>query len=293
MSINYHGRIFIGAGNSANGEVSGQTLFVYEQDGRELSGTYAGGAIARGHLIGTVNDDDSLDFVYHHLNADGQTMAGRCHSVPGFAADGRIVLAETWQWLTGDQSAGESVVEEPGPGYPADRAAALSLRECVTEALRSQYSAAFSTLEEAISFFPERYWQRSHEDGPADQVIFHTLFFADVYLGSGFDAVREQAFHRRHPDLFQDYEELANREPANRYPRDLCVQYLEFCRTKAEEHLSSQTERSLLADSGFPGRSLSRLALDLYNIRHIQHHAAQLGLRNQLGGGKPLSWQSR
>jgi hypothetical protein len=32
--------------------------------------------------------------------------------------------------------------------------------------------------------------------------------------------------------------------------------------------------------------------LHMYNIRHVQHHAAQLGLRSQLGGGPALQWQA-
>lgn len=39
-------------------------------------------------------------------------MTGRCHSVPEVLADGRIRLHEQWQWTSGNQSKGESVIEE-------------------------------------------------------------------------------------------------------------------------------------------------------------------------------------
>ena len=38
-------------------------------------------------------------------------MSGRCTSIPR-EEDGRLVLKENWQWLTGDKSFGESEVEE-------------------------------------------------------------------------------------------------------------------------------------------------------------------------------------
>jgi hypothetical protein len=76
-----------------------------------LTGDYSGGAIVVGHLLGVVSDDDSLEFNYHHLNTDGVLMSGRCESKPR-VVDGRLVLAERWQWLTGNRSHGESEVEE-------------------------------------------------------------------------------------------------------------------------------------------------------------------------------------
>lgn len=110
--MNYHQRRFRGRNNSANGEVSHDTLFHYFQQGELLSGHYAGGAIAQGQLLGKVLPDGSLEFLYQHLNAAGELMAGRCRSTPARAPDGRLILHESWQWLTGDGSSGHSVVEE-------------------------------------------------------------------------------------------------------------------------------------------------------------------------------------
>ncbi len=284
--------MFRGVANSANGEVSGDTIFRYEQYGNVLRGSYGGGAIVQGDLLGTVNDDGTLDFLYHHLNADGQLMAGRCHSVPRFEESGRLVLDESWEWMTGDKSAGESVVAEVtlaelGSNVPE------TIVGATIASLASQYSAALSTLNEAIEFFPEPAWSESHPDGSAERVVFHALFYTDVYLGDGLDALKTQPFHESNPEFFQDYEELESREPVNQYDRAACLAYLEFCRGKVERVLAKSTESALVSDSGFQGRDLSRLALHIYNIRHIQHHAAQLGLRNQLAGGKPLAWKSR
>ena len=109
--MNYDGRRFRGRSNSPNGEVGGETVFLYRQDGEVLSGDYSGGAIVAGSLLGRVRADGSLEFLYQHLNRDGELMAGRCESTPR-RVDGRLVLAERWKWLTGDRSSGTSEVEE-------------------------------------------------------------------------------------------------------------------------------------------------------------------------------------
>ncbi len=110
-AINYDGRLFRGVSNSDSGEVSSETLFRYHQDGDVLSGDYAGGDVRIGHLLGLVHNDGSLEFTYHHINVCGELMAGRCESRVRHE-DGRLMLDERWQWLTGNQDHGTSVVME-------------------------------------------------------------------------------------------------------------------------------------------------------------------------------------
>lgn len=110
--MNYNNRTFRGRTNSASGEVGGETIFHYYQEGDRLTGTYSGGAVVHGTLLGNVHPDGSLEFLYHHINSTGQLMAGKCSSVPCEDAVGTLVLKEEWQWLTGDRSSGQSEVEE-------------------------------------------------------------------------------------------------------------------------------------------------------------------------------------
>jgi hypothetical protein len=110
--INYDGRTFRAVRNSAGGEVSGETVFHYRQNGDLVWAEYAGGDIVFGTLIAKVSADGSLDIRYQHLNAKGELMTGKCRSVPEITENGKIRLHEKWQWTSGDFSAGESVVEE-------------------------------------------------------------------------------------------------------------------------------------------------------------------------------------
>ncbi|MEM7343961.1 MAG: hypothetical protein AAF485_06935, partial [Chloroflexota bacterium] len=110
--IQYHNRKFRSISNSGTGEVDNETIFHYRQDEEVIWATYQGGAIRFGTLVGTIREDSCLDFRYSHVNQLGEMMTGQCISRPEVLADGRLRLHETWQWTSGDYSAGESQVEE-------------------------------------------------------------------------------------------------------------------------------------------------------------------------------------
>ena len=112
MQINYHNRKFTGVTNSPNGQVSGDTIFHYTQHEDILTATYSGGSIREGYMLGKVNVDNSLDFVYHHIDIEGHLKSGHCISTPELLPDDRIRLYEVWEWTFGGLGKGESVVEE-------------------------------------------------------------------------------------------------------------------------------------------------------------------------------------
>ena len=110
--VNYDGKFFVPEINSENGEVDGQTIFSYHQDGNLLWAEYSGGDIIKGTLIGMVKPDGFLEFTYQHVNNQMQTRVGKCQSTPKFLENGKLELTEEWQWMNGDCSKGTSVLEE-------------------------------------------------------------------------------------------------------------------------------------------------------------------------------------
>ena len=154
----------------------------------------------------------------------------------------------------------------------------------------SQMIAALRTLDQAIESCDQKTWTADHLDTAVNQVVFHTLFYTDLYLNPGVTGFRDQSFHRDHQKQFDDYEELEETRPTHVYERDFCTAYMEFCVQKARSVIAAETQEILEGKSGFDWRPCSRAELHVYNTRHIQHHAAQLGLRNQLAGGGPLEW---
>ena len=112
MPLNYNNKIFKSVNNTQNGEVGAETFFHYWQEGSTVWATYKGGSIIFGTLIAKMARDGSLDMRYQHLSEDGQFKTGLCQSKAEVLEDGRIRLHEKWQWMSGDRSKGESVVEE-------------------------------------------------------------------------------------------------------------------------------------------------------------------------------------
>jgi hypothetical protein len=110
--INYENKQFRSVANTENGEVSGDTVFHYRQQGDIVWATYSGGSIRWGTLIATVAEGGDLNMRYHHINTAGELMTGECQSKPETLNDGRLRLHETWRWTSGDGSSGHSIVEE-------------------------------------------------------------------------------------------------------------------------------------------------------------------------------------
>lgn len=110
--ISYEGKFFTTKHNTANGEVSEQTIFAYHQKDHLVWAEYSGGDIKKGYLLGMVQDHDELDFYYQHVNQKDELKIGKCHSIPKRLKDGKLELSETWEWLNGDQTKGASTLME-------------------------------------------------------------------------------------------------------------------------------------------------------------------------------------
>ena len=160
----------------------------------------------------------------------------------------------------------------------------------IRSALSHQLRAALNTLGIAIDTCPDTEWQKDHGDAPFLHVVFHTLFYADYYLGRDSIPFKDQPFHKSNQDAFADYEELDDRKPVHLYGKVFCRDYLQHCLAKVDAMLDTETSETLIGDSGISFRHCSRMELYIYGERHIQHHAAQLGLRIQQATGKELKW---
>lgn len=156
--------------------------------------------------------------------------------------------------------------------------------------LISQFEASLSMLAHCIARCPAERWQAPVARCPFSQVVFHTLFFTDFYLGQSPDGFKSQPFHLENTALFGDYEQLQDREPVETYERADVERYLAFVRTKALTTIQSESDRDRAEPSNFPRRRGTRAETCVYNIRHIQHHVGQLSMRLRLDGVTDFPW---
>ena len=106
------GRRFRALENSPGGQVTGETEFVFRQEGRTVHARYGGGAIDVGFLVGIVKGG-TVEFRYVHVDRDGTIASGHSTDTIEVLSDGRLRLHERWEWESKEGS-GTSILEEIG-----------------------------------------------------------------------------------------------------------------------------------------------------------------------------------
>lgn len=135
--------------------------------------------------------------------------------------------------------------------------------------LWNQFGASIEMLENAILLCPDEFWNTEERFWYS---AFHCIFFMDYYLSTN---PKEFA-----PPIPFDFSEFEDRMPNRVYTKPEILDYLKFCKKKstdlfAEMDLGKLNER-WINESGSMNYSLFEILI--YNMRHIQHHAAQLNL---------------
>lgn len=137
----------------------------------------------------------------------------------------------------------------------------------------SQFGAAIDMFENSITNCPENIW----DDGTRDfssywYRVSHTLFWLDLYLSGAVEN-----FAPQEPFGLEELDP-AGVIPERTFTKDELLNYLQHCREKCREVLKNLTEENALRICKFGWGELSFAELLLDNMRHIQHHTAQLNL---------------
>ncbi len=107
LRVDIHDKRFAAVEN-AHGVSGPDTIFHYRTDGSLVTGTYAGGRIRAGQLVGLVTSPETIELLFQCVTANGELMAGRSSGRVGADGAGRATLEFDWAWLTGDRTGGVS-----------------------------------------------------------------------------------------------------------------------------------------------------------------------------------------
>jgi hypothetical protein len=150
------------------------------------------------------------------------------------------------------------------------------------EMLWRQYAVAIDSLRDALRDCPEQLWEARLGDDEPDQWVaagfsafwylgYHTLFWLDLYLTGA-----EEGFA---PPAPFDLVEMESGEVLPRvYTRHELLGYLDLCRQRCQETVGRMSTEQAHRTCRFPWGELPFAELQLYNMRHVQEHAAQLHL---------------
>jgi uncharacterized damage-inducible protein DinB len=134
--------------------------------------------------------------------------------------------------------------------------------------LAGQYEAALSMLHRGIATCPDEHWESKIANGTVRWGAYHALFFTEYYLSS------ETGFELR--EVHHVGGDERGNEACEGLGREDALGYCAYCRQLALESLARETVDSMQAHCGFSWHTITRGEMHVYNIRHIQHHAAQV-----------------
>jgi len=136
----------------------------------------------------------------------------------------------------------------------------------------SQFGAAIDTLENAIIACPEERWADNDKKYIYWYWTFHTLFWLDHYLTEDRDNFTPP------PPFGMEEMDPAGVMPERTYTKEELLTYLRHGRKKCRQTILGMTDELAERQVTFGRINLAFGELLLYNLRHVQHHAAQLNL---------------
>lgn len=150
------------------------------------------------------------------------------------------------------------------------------------EMLWRQFGAAIDMLRDALRECPDELWDEQLWDDQPDQWVakgfskfwylgYHTLFWLDLYLTGA-----EEGFAP--PAPFDLVEMKAGETLPRTYTREELLSYLEYCRQRCHETIRELSVEQAARICSFAWGELPFGELLLYNLRHVQEHAAHLGM---------------
>ena len=150
--------------------------------------------------------------------------------------------------------------------------------ETIRESIWQQFGAGITTLGNAIERCPEDLWNTKKR---FFYIAYHALILADYYL----TIPAPEEFHSVLPFSFTEPDEipdgvLGDMVPDKHYTQPEMLGYVEEVRAKCRGVIESLTEEKLSERWVEPSGDMDYAVLEilLYNLRHVQHHAAQLNL---------------
>ena len=135
-----------------------------------------------------------------------------------------------------------------------------------------QFGAAIDMLENAVVACPDDLWSDRSRRPEYWYLVYHTLFFLDLYLSDSVEGFTPPA------PFNLDEMDPAGLTPERPYTKDELRSYLEHGRAKCQETIEALTDEKARQRCGFEKPDVKVAELLLYNMRHVQHHAAQLNL---------------
>ena len=157
-----------------------------------------------------------------------------------------------------------------------------------------QFGATITMLANALNACPDELWrERLHDESELNPefaefwyVAYHCLFWLDFYLSDSIEGFAPPA-----PFTLSEFD-AAGLLPDRVYTKDELLIYLEYGRNKCQTRIETLTDEMApqRCRTDWPEMTIAELLL--YNMPHVQEHAAQLSLMLGQRVGSAPGWVS-
>ena len=148
-------------------------------------------------------------------------------------------------------------------------------------------------LRDAIEQCPDDLWTANGHVSAYWQVAYHTLFYTHLYMHTDEASVRPWAQHQnevQHPGGLTNPAKADSRLPLlpKPYSKAQVLEFWDVCDRMVDEAVEAiDLDRT---ECGFWWYKMSKLEHQFVNIRHIQHHTAQLADRLRSAADRGVKW---
>lgn len=161
----------------------------------------------------------------------------------------------------------------------------------IRNVLVSQYQASLNMLKSTIEKIPAEAWNDTAYNNPCWQIAYHAIWGTRFYLGSGIDSFVPWEKSITGAESLGGLAEWENPEvgivvEGYNSPEEL-LSFISEIESGLQQDIQSLP---LHESSGFEWYPFTKLELHLMNIRHIQHHTAQLIERLKIKGQHGFPW---
>lgn len=162
----------------------------------------------------------------------------------------------------------------------------------VARALKSQYHAGLRMLLQAVNSCPDHLWAGGDHPNAFWRIAYHTLFYTHLYLQPHEKDFEAWEHHREEYQFlgrlpWPPHDPPTIGEP---YTRPQVLDYWQVC----DALVDATVDRLDLtaADCGFWWYDVPKFEHQLVNLRHLQHHTAQLADRLRRAADLGVDWVS-
>jgi len=159
----------------------------------------------------------------------------------------------------------------------------------LNDAIRSQFHAALSMMQQAVEKCPPTLWHRAEDRNKYWQVVYHALFYTHLYLQSTAQDFAPWSGHipksERMAPIPNPLPDEAETGPA--YTKEEMLNFLAFCRQQVDNVVPTL---DLHTESGFDWLPMSKIEVQFYSMRHLQLHIGELAERLWVANGIEVDW---